>query len=451
MPDTLPKTLPSQIDAELDLLSCMFMNQSIISEVTDFVSADDFFVRQNGLIFQALVNVNEKENIAIDLFSVTQELKALKAFDKENELNLMAALQNLNQMVAVSNWSYFAQSIREKSILRHLIQVGNDIVHMAYEANNDSDIELIKDLAEKKILTAVEKKQRTDFISMGSLVMDVFAHLEEYAQNQNALQGLNTGFADLDKLLLGLHPSDLLLLAARPSMGKTAFALNIALNVAIEEKKSVAIFSLEMSKEQLVQRMLLARALTTLADIQSGQDEKFQALTEAADALYNAPIYVDDTSLLSIMDLRSKARRLKKEKGLDLVIIDYLQLMQGQRKSNAENRQQEIAEISRGLKALARELNIPVLALSQLSRGVESRQIKRPMLSDLRESGSLEQDADIVMFLYREDYYQQETERTNKVDVIIAKHRNGPIGNIELDFRKDCGRFDDAVSPSSEE
>ena len=309
------------------------------------------------------------------------------------------------------------------------------------------DADSIMDKAEKMILEIASNRKTGDFTPINQIVIDTFSKIENLYESKGGLTGLSTGFKDLDKLTAGLQPSDLILVAARPSMGKTAFTLNIASHVALKENKPVAFFSLEMSKEQLMQRMLCAEGLVESQRLRVGDldEQDWQKLIAAADKFSKAPLYIDDTPGISIMELRSKARRLQQEKGLSLVLIDYLQLMQGRANKNGDNRQQEISEISRSLKSLARELNVPVIALSQLSRSVESRQIKKPMLSDLRESGSLEQDADIVMFLYREDYYNAETENKNITDVIVAKHRNGPVDTVQLFFHKEFTKFADLL------
>ncbi|MGL5513600.1 MAG: replicative DNA helicase, partial [Sporomusa sp.] len=289
-------------------------------------------------------------------------------------------------------------------------------------------------------------KAGQEFASIKNIIFDVFDKVSELYSAKGGITGLSTGFKDLDKLTSGLQPSDLILIAARPSMGKTALVLNIAQNVAVKEKQAVAFFSLEMSKEQLVQRMLCAEAPIDAQRLRIGELENndWDKLVRAADRLAVAPIFIDDTAGITVMEMRSKARRLKIEHDLKLIVIDYLQLMQGgSGSSRSENRQQEISEISRSLKALARELKVPVIALSQLSRSVESRQVKKPMLSDLRESGSLEQDADIVCFIYREDYYEPETERKNITDIIVAKHRNGPVDSVQLFFHKQFTKFSD--------
>ena len=301
------------------------------------------------------------------------------------------------------------------------------------------------DQAEKKILAVAAHQTGGAFEPIKDILLNTFSKIETLYETKGGITGIPSGFKDLDNLTSGLQPSDLILVAARPSMGKTAFTLNIATHVAVYEKKPVAFFSLEMSKEQLVQRMLCSEGGIDAQRLRVGELEEkdWTRLISAADRLAAAPIFIDDTAGITVMELRSKARRLKAEHGLELIVIDYLQLMQGRASKNSDNRQQEISEISRSLKALARELNVPVIALSQLSRSVESRQVKKPMLSDLRESGSLEQDADIVMFLYREDYYDPDTENKNITDLIIAKHRNGPVDTVQLFFHKQFTKFAD--------
>ena len=324
------------------------------------------------------------------------------------------------------------------------IDAATEIAGAAYE--DSQPVENIMDAAEQKILAVAGSQTANGFEPIKSILMRTFERINVLYESKGGITGLPTGFKDLDRLTSGLQASDLILVAARPSMGKTAFTLNIASYVGLHGGK-VAFFSLEMSKEQLMQRMLCSEGSIDSQLLRTGQlgDEDWTNLVTVADKLNRAPIYIDDTAGITIMDLRSKARRLKAEHGLDLIVIDYLQLMQGRPGKNGDNRQQEISEISRSLKALARELNVPVIALSQLSRSVEARQVKRPMLSDLRESGSLEQDADIVMFLYREDYYDKDTEHKNQTEVIIAKHRNGPVDTVNLYFQKEYTKFRDMI------
>jgi replicative DNA helicase len=336
---------------------------------------------------------------------------------------------------------YYIRIVEEKSILRRLISASNDIIRESYEASEDLDI--IIDHAEKKIFDISQKKNKRSFESIKTILLETYSRIEELTKNKGKIVGVPTGFRDFDMRTSGLNDSDFILIAARPSMGKTSFAINIAQNAAVRYQVPVAIFSLEMSKEQLVQRMLSSESNIELQKIRTGEltEEDWVKLVHAATPLSQAPIFIDDTPGISAMEVRSKARRLKMEHDIGLVVIDYLQLMSGRGK--AESRQQEVSEISRSLKALARELNLPVVALSQLSRGPESRQDHRPMLSDLRESGAIEQDADLVVFLYRDEYYNPDTEKKNIAEAIIAKQRNGPTGTVELVW---LGQFTKFVS-----
>lgn len=331
---------------------------------------------------------------------------------------------------STANVRYYIKIVEEKSILRRLIAASNEIIRDSYEASEDLD--LIVDSAEKKIFDISQRKNTRAFEHVKTILLDTYNKIEELTKNKGKVVGVETGFADFDMRTSGLQPSDLILVAARPSMGKSSFAINIAQYAAVHNKVPVAIFSLEMSKDQLVQRMLSSETNVELQRIRTGDlnEDDWMRLVQAAEPLSQAPIFIDDTPGISAMEIRSKARRLKLEHGLGLIVIDYLQLMSGRGK--AESRQQEVSEISRSLKALARELDVPVIALSQLSRAPEARQDHRPMLSDLRDSGAIEQDADLVVFLYRDEYYNPETEKKNIAEAIIAKQRNGPTGTVEL-------------------
>lgn len=386
------------------------------------------------------------KNEAVDMVTVTEILKRDNKLEDIGGIAYITSLANV--VLTAANVKYHAEIVAEKSVLRQLVRVSTEIAAMGYEANED--VGTLLDTAESRILEISNRKKKNDFTAINDILMDSVQSIESLLQNKGGLTGLPAGFADLDKLTSGLHPSDFIILAARPSMGKTALALNIVQNVALRahkviggEPRSVAFFSLEMSKEQLVNRMLCAEAGIDSQRLRVGEmrDEDWTHLWDACDTMSRAKIYIDDTAGITAMDMRSRARRLKAEHGLDLIVVDYLQLMQGSgKRNNSGDRQQEVSEISRSLKALARELDVPVLALSQLSRSVESRQVKRPMLSDLRESGSLEQDADIVAFLYREDYYNPETENKH-TELIIAKHRNGPVDTVNLFFQKQFTKF----------
>lgn len=443
MQDRVP---PQNIEAEQSVLGAMLIEKEAIPKVMEILRYTDFYREAHRVIFNAMLELYNK-NEAVDMITVTEILKRDNKLEDVGGIAYVTSLANA--VPTAANVTYHASIIEEKSILRQLVSVSTQIASMGYEANDD--VKNIIDSAESKILEISNRKKTADFTPINEIVLDSFKSIEALMGNKNGLTGLPTGFEDLDNLTSGLHGSDFIILAARPSMGKTAFALNVVQNVAIRAAKkvggapkTVAFFSLEMSKEQLVQRMLCAEANIDSQRLRIGElrDEDWAMLINTADTLSSANIYIDDTAGITAMDMRSRARRLKAEHGLDLIVVDYLQLMQGSgKKNNNGDRQQEVSEISRSLKALARELDVPVIALSQLSRSVEARQVKRPMLSDLRESGSLEQDADIVAFLYREDYYNPETENKNITELIIAKHRNGPVDTVNLFFHKQYTKF----------
>ncbi|CAK7043802.1 replicative DNA helicase [Phascolarctobacterium sp.] len=443
MQDRVP---PQNIEAEQAVLGAMLIEKEAIPKVMEILRDTDFYREAHRVIFTAMLELYNK-NEAVDMITVTEILKRDSKLEDVGGIAYVTSLANA--VPTAANVVYHASIIEEKSILRQLVSVSTQIASMGYEAGDD--VKNIIDSAESKILEISNRKKTADFTPINEIVLDSFKSIEALMGNKNGITGLPTGFDDLDNLTSGLHGSDFIILAARPSMGKTAFALNVVQNVAIRAAKrmgggpkTVAFFSLEMSKEQLVQRMLCAEANIDSQRLRIGElrDEDWAMLINTADTLSNANIYIDDTAGITAMDMRSRARRLKIEHGLDLIVVDYLQLMQGSgKKNNSGDRQQEVSEISRSLKALARELNVPVVALSQLSRSVEARQVKRPMLSDLRESGSLEQDADIVAFLYREDYYNPETENKNITELIIAKHRNGPVDTVNLFFHKQFTKF----------
>ena len=426
---------PQNIEAEQAVLGAMLIDKEAIAKASEILTSSDFYREAHRVIFNAMLELYNK-NEAVDMVTVTEILKRDNKLEDIGGLAYITSLANV--VLTAANVKYHADIVAEKSVLRQLVRVSTEIAAMGYEANED--VGTLLDTAESRILEISNRKKKADFTPINDVLMESVQNIEKLINNKGGLTGLPSGFADLDKLTSGLHPSDFIILAARPSMGKTALALNIVQNVALRahkkiggEPRSVAFFSLEMSKEQLVNRMLCAEA---------GIDSQRLRVGEMGDNLMSkAKIYIDDTAGITVMDMRSRARRLKAEHGLDLIVVDYLQLMQGSgKRNNSGDRQQEVSEISRSLKALARELDVPVLALSQLSRSVEARQVKRPMLSDLRESGSLEQDADIVAFLYREDYYNPETENKH-TELIIAKHRNGPVDTVNLFFHKQFTKF----------
>ena len=430
---------PQNIEAEQAVLGAVLIKKEALTEVQEILKPEDFYREAHRIVYSAMEDLFIN-NEAVDLVTLTEQLRKKDQLDKVGGLAFVTALAN--SVPTAANVIYHAKIVREKAELRSLIDAATEIAGKAYE--DADEVETIMDEAEKKILSIAASRTVSDFEPIKSILMNSIDRISTLYESKGGLTGLSTGFKDLDALTSGLQASDLVLVAARPSMGKTAFTLNIAAHAAMRGH-SVAFFSLEMSKEQLVQRMLCSEGAIDSQRLRTGQleGEEWGKLIGTADKLSKAKIYIDDTPGITVMELRSKSRRLKAEHGLELIVIDYLQLMQGRSTRNSDSRQQEISEISRSLKALARELNVPVVALSQLSRSVESRQVKKPMLSDLRESGSLEQDADIVMFLSREDYYDQDTENKNITEVIIAKHRNGPVDTVSLFFQKEFTKFRD--------
>ena len=442
MQDRVP---PQNIEAEQSVIGAMLIDKNAVSLVTEKLMPEDFYRQAHQVIYSAILTLHSK-NEPIDMITLINELKKMNRLDDVGGVAYITLLANV--VPTAANAKFHAQIVEDKSILRQLVEGGTAIASLGYEGADD--VPVIIDQAEKMVLRISNRKGSKDFAEISEVLSDTINHIQAVLESRQSITGVATGFVDLDKLTAGLHPSDFIILAARPSMGKTALALNIAQNVAIrgaregQKKKRVAFFSLEMSREQLVQRMLCSEADVDAQRLRAGGDNKdkdndnadlWNKLWVAADLLSNAQIFIDDTPGITIMEMRSKARRLQAEGGLDLVVIDYLQLMQGTSgRNNSDNRQQEVSEISRGLKALARELNVPVLALSQLSRSVEARQVKKPMLSDLRESGSLEQDADIVLGLYREDYFNRESTEHNTGELIVLKNRHGNTGTINVQW-----------------
>ncbi|MBR1661823.1 MAG: replicative DNA helicase [Acidaminococcaceae bacterium] len=457
------KLVPQNIEAEQNVLSAILIENKSITTVAGILKPEDFYRISHQLIYRAMLDLYAKHT-PIDMVTVTDALKTENKLEDVGGVSYITLLANVAPTAA--NIKYHARIVAQKAALRKMVESGTAIAAMGYEGNGDNIRQLI-DEAEKSLLRLTYRRSAPDCVPIHDILSTNVDRICSLVENRKAVTGLSTGFADLDYITAGLHPSDFIILAARPSMGKTALALNIAENIALrgakdgEKPKSVAFFSLEMDHDQLVQRMIYNEADIDTNELRpqkelTGQgsgnsndettDEEKEELLDrvwtTAEKLDNANIFIDDTPGLTIMEMRSKARRMQAEHGLDLIVIDYLQLMQASDGSHPENRQREVSEISQGLKSLARELNVPVLALSQLSRSVEYRQVKKPMLSDLRESGSLEQDADIVMFLYREDYYKNNDETPSHLtELIIAKHRNGPTGKIKLFFKDDCTKF----------
>lgn len=434
-------TMPAALDMEKKLLSAMMLKEgAIISTVANILTAEDFFRPEHRKIFNALVTVYNR-GTPPDVLLVESELRRTGELDSVNRAYLFS-LVDLEFTTARAE--AYANNIKEKAILRRLIQAGAEIID---EAQNDlNTVEDVLEGAEKKILSVTTKTNQVGFERLTAVLQKSFERIQHIHNNPDEMAGVTTGLVDLNRITNGLHKSDLILLAARPSMGKTALALNIAVNAA-RAGKVVALFSLEMSKTQLGNRILSSWSGVNSLHLNTGNlsDDDMRSLIDALDEMSRLKLFIDDTAGLTLLEIRSKARRLKHEHGLDLIVIDYLQLMQGGRSRLSEqNRQQEISEISRSLKALAREMDVPILALSQLSRNVEMRAEKKPQLSDLRESGSLEQDADIVMFLYRDEYYNRDdTDNENIAELILAKNRNGPTTSIRLQFQKEIMRFND--------
>ena len=430
------KTLPHSIEAEQSVIGSMIMDAEAIVAASEILTAEDFYGNQYGILFQAMVDLYAAGN-PIDLLTLQNRLSQM---DVPAELSSVEFLRNLFESVPISaNIKYYAKIVKEKSILRKLIKVNEDIANTCYVGRESVDN--ILEETEKKIFSLLQTKGGGDYVPIRDVVISAMEKIEKVSKTKGNVTGLPTGFIDLDYKTSGFQNSDLILIAARPSMGKTAFELNIAEYMAFKKNVTVAIFSLEMSKEQLVNRLFSLESKVDSQKIRTGdlEDSDWERLIESANVIGNSHLIIDDTPSISIGELRSKCRKYKLEHNLGIIIIDYLQLMTAGGKT--ESRQQEISEISRSLKALARELNVPVVALSQLSRAVESRPDHRPMLSDLRESGAIEQDADVVMFLYRDDYYNKESEKKGIAEVIIAKQRNGPIGTVELIWLPNYTKF----------
>ena len=432
------RELPQNISAEQSVLGAMMLSKDAILTATEILRDEDFYREAHRVFFRTILKMAD-EDCAIDLVTVTEWLRKDGWLEKVGGITFVSYIANC--VPTAANIGYHAKIVKEMALLRRLIETGTEMICSAYDRRDE--VEDILDKAQAQIFAIASVQDTKNFSSMKELLLNAFQRVEKLHENKGGLTGLSTGFCDLDKLTYGLTPSDFIIVAGRPSMGKTAFALNIATHVALRQQKSVAFFSLEMSEEQLTQRILCAEAGVDSGRMQTGglEDGDWDRMIKAGDRLSQAQLHIDDTASISIMELRTKARRVKAEQGLDLIVIDYLQLMQGKSESRDGNRQQEISGISRSLKALARELKIPVIALSQLSRSVESRPVKKPLMSDLRESGSLEQDADLVMLLYREDYYEEDTPDKNIAEVIVAKHRNGSVGTVRLFFQKEFTRF----------
>ncbi|MCT2537869.1 replicative DNA helicase [Aquibacillus koreensis] len=430
---------PHNIEAEQAIIGAIFLEPEALSTASELLMPEDFYRASHQRIFGVMMSLSDKGE-PIDLVTVTTALSNAKILDEVGGVSYLSDLANA--VPTAANVGYYCKIVEEKALLRRLIRTATDIVSISYDGEDEVDNVLNE--AEKNILEVSNKQKSGSFKNIKDVLIEVYDNIEQLHQNHADVTGIPTGFRDLDKITSGFQRNDLIIVAARPSVGKTAFALNIAQSVAVKTDENVAIFSLEMGAEQLVNRMICAEGNIDAQRLRTGSliPEDWGKLTMAMGSLSNAGIFIDDTPGIRVSEIRSKCRRLKQEHGLGMILIDYLQLIQGSGKPG-ENRQQEVSEISRSLKGLARELNVPLIALSQLSRGVESRQDKRPMMSDLRESGSIEQDADIVGFLYRDDYYDKESEKQNIIEIILAKQRNGPVGTVELAFVKEYNKFVD--------
>ena len=432
----IKRILPHSPEAEQSVIGSMIMSRDAIVEASEIITGADFYQQQYGIVFEAMIELHD-EGKAVDLITLQERLKEK---DLPPEISSMEFVRDLLSAVPTSaNVKYYAEIVAEKSMLRKLIKTTEEITNACYLGKEKTQD--ILEVTEKKIFDLVQNRGSEEFVPIRQVVLNAIEKIEKASRSQGSVTGIPTGFIDLDYKMSGFQPSDLILVAARPSMGKTAFVLNIAQYMAFHNDVTAAIFSLEMSKEQLVNRLLALESKVDSQNIRTGnlEDEEWAKLIEGANIIGNSNLIIDDKPGISISELRSKCRKYKMEHNLGVIFIDYLQLMTGSGRS--ESRQQEISEISRSLKALARELNVPVVALSQLSRAVEQRPDHRPMLSDLRESGAIEQDADVVMFIYRDDYYNKDSENKNIAEIIIAKQRNGPIGTVNLVWLPNYTKF----------
>ncbi|MBI5194039.1 MAG: replicative DNA helicase [Nitrospirae bacterium] len=440
--EAIYKVPPQNIDAEQSILGAILIENDAVYKAVEILSVDDFYKESHRKIFLAMIELSEK-NEAIDLVTITEFLK------KKNDLDIAGGATYVSQLSnavpTAANIRYHAKIVHEKAILRNLIHTATEIVTRGYE--DTRDVEELLDYAENSIFSISEKKIKPSFTPVKEIIKNSFEAIERLSEKKERVTGSPSGFLDLDLMTSGFQPADLIIVAGRPSMGKTAFCLGIAQHVGIEKGVPVAVFSLEMAKEQLVIRMLCSESRVDSHKLRSGFLSKsdWPRLTTAAGRLSEAPIFIDDTAGTSVLEMKAKARRLKAEHGLSLIIVDYLQLMSGRsdrRRGGSDNREQEISEISRSLKALAKELSVPVIALSQLNRAVESRHDKRPMLADLRESGAIEQDADVILFIYRDEVYKQTDENKGIAEIIIGKQRNGPVGTVKLAFINSYTKFE---------
>ena len=434
----IKRILPHSIEAEQSVIGSMILDRDAILVASEILTSDDFYQKQYGIIFDAMVELCN-EGKPVDLVTLQNRLK-----EKElpPDISSMEYVRDLISAVPTSaNVKYYAKIVSEKAVLRRLIKANEEIANTCYLEKENTEI--ILEEAEKKLFNILQRRNNEEYVPIQQVVLNAINNIEKASKLKGSVTGIPTGFMDLDYKTSGLQPSDLVLIAARPSMGKTAFVLNLAQHMAFKKGNAVAIFSLEMSKEQLVNRLFSLESQVDAQSLRTGnmKDSDWEKLIEGAGIIGQSKLIIDDTPGISISELRSKCRKYKLEHGLDIIIIDYLQLMTGSVGRSSESRQQEVSDISRQLKGLARELNVPVVSLSQLSRAVESRPDKRPMLSDLRESGAIEQDADVVMFIYRDEYYNKDSEFKKQAEIIIAKQRNRPVGTVNLAWLGEYTKF----------
>ena len=436
--DDMEKVPPHSLEAEKSTLGSMMLDQDAIAKAVELLNPEDFYWQSHGIIFRAVRNLFDKSE-PVDLVTINEKLREEEKLEDVGGASYITSL--VNSVPTAANIEHYAKIVEEKAMLRRLIKVSGKISKLGY--NEEEEVDELIDEAESLIFEISQKRRVQGFSNVKDVLMDTFDRLEQLHETTSEVTGVPTGFRDLDRMTSGFQDSDLVIIAARPSMGKTALALNIAQYVAVEEDIPVAIFSLEMAKSQLVQRMLCSEAQVDSHRLRTGKlkDTDWRRLSQAAGRLGESSIFIDDTPGMTAMEMRAKARRIKAEHGLGLILIDYLQLMQTT--GRTESRQQEVSQLSRSLKGLARELDAPVVSLSQLSRAVEQRNDKRPRLSDLRSSGSIEQDADLVAFIYRDEYYNPDTEKQGITEIIVGKQRNGPVGTVELAFQKEYTRFVD--------
>lgn len=430
------KSLPYNIEAEQSVIGSMLKERTAIAEAAEVLKADDFYKESHKVIFSTIMDLYQRD-VPVDMITLLEELRSTEKLESVGGITYITEVNG--SVLSTANVVSYIKIVEDKAILRRLIRSSNEIIELSY--NNQNNVESVLDTAEQRIFNIAEKRNTSDFEAMNTVLERGFLEIERLFNNKGSINGVPSGFPDLDAKTSGFQKGDMILIAARPSMGKTTFALNIAEFAALRANKSVAVFSLEMSKEQLAYKLLCSEANVDMLKLRTGnlEDKDWENIAKASGPLASAKIYIDDTAGVNVMEMRSKCRKLKIEHGIDLIVIDYLQLMSGS--SGTESRQQEVSEISRSIKAIAKEMECPVIALSQLSRAPEQRADHRPMLSDLRESGSIEQDADLVMFLYRDEYYDKETEDKNMAECIIAKQRNGPVGTVKLAWLGQFSKF----------